>query len=165
MYCYKEICVFLNYTFVSQVPGKVRSAPESVCIIMITGKLRGQIRVAMRDVREIRTRDNTAMHPGSILQEQYTWWKRAAGSMTSTAMTGEILLKRMTFCCKPLFCTFLKTISSFLCVRVRADKSVWPQRKALRCFSAAAREITAMKDSHTCQKSLRLQVKHYTTLG
>lgn len=64
---------YIHYTFFFKVQGKARSAPESVCIIMITGELIGPIRVATRGAMEKRTSGSTAMRPGSTPQEPYTW--------------------------------------------------------------------------------------------
>lgn len=66
-----------------------KQRPGSVCTTMITGVRRGPTRAALSAARGRRTSDCTVMPPGSTPQGLSSWWRRAAGWTTSTAMTGQ----------------------------------------------------------------------------
>ena len=67
-----------------------KQRPGSVCTTMITGAQRGPTRAASSAARGRRTSDCTVMPPGSTPQGPSSWWRKAAGWTTSTAMTGRI---------------------------------------------------------------------------
>lgn len=65
-----------------------KQRPGSVCTTMITGVRRGPTRAASSAARGRRTSDCTVTPPGSTPQGPSSWWRKAAGWTTSTAMTG-----------------------------------------------------------------------------
>lgn len=67
-----------------------KQRPGSVCTTMITGARRGPTRAASSAARGKRTSDCTVMPPGSTPQGPSSWWRKAAGWTTSTAMTGRV---------------------------------------------------------------------------
>lgn len=60
----------------------------SACTTMTTGVRRGPTRAALSDAKARRTSGCTATPPGWTPQGPSSWWRRAAGWTTSTAMTG-----------------------------------------------------------------------------
>lgn len=66
--------------------------PGNVCTTMITGARRGPTRVALSAARVKRTSGCIATPLGSTPQGPSSWWRKAAGWTTSTAMTGGVLL-------------------------------------------------------------------------
>lgn len=67
-----------------------KQRPGSVCTTMITGVRKGPIRVALSGARVKRTSGCTATPLGSTPQGPSSWWRKAVGWMTSTAMTGGV---------------------------------------------------------------------------
>lgn len=69
-----------------------KQRPGNVCTTMITGARRGPTRAALSAARVKRTSGCIATPLGSTPQGPSSWWRKAAGWMTSTAMTGGVLL-------------------------------------------------------------------------
>lgn len=67
-----------------------KQRPGSVCTTMITGVRRGPTRAASSAARGRRTSGCTVTPPGSTPQGPSSWWRKAAGWTTSTAMTGRV---------------------------------------------------------------------------
>lgn len=85
--------------------------PGSVCTTTITGVRRGPTRAASSVARGKRTSVCTVMPPGSTPQGLSNWWRKAAGWMTSTAMTGRITVRGHSLLriCIYISCTWLAT--------------------------------------------------------
>lgn len=74
----------------SQGTVSARRRPGSVSTTMITGARNGPTRAALSAARLKRTSDCTVTPPGSTPQGPSSWWRKAAGWTTSTAMTGGV---------------------------------------------------------------------------
>lgn len=73
-----------------------KQRPGNVCTTMITGARRGPTRAALSAARVKRTSGCIATPLGSTPQGPSSWWRKAAGWTTSTAMTGGVILPGST---------------------------------------------------------------------